>query len=180
VFSLRTLLIVIAVSAVGIVGLTTRNAWWASVMSTLTWALVAATIVAAIVCRGRTRLFAAGFAVAAGLYLAMIFVTLFEPFSGTLVSSRVVSFGWKALDVPRPQGIGSYITLIEDMESRAIPVPLGAGNDEQRAYQIELRSFFIVGHCLWALFFGCLGALFASYAGRERSMDERIAGSPPA
>jgi hypothetical protein len=54
-FSIRTLLLAVAVAAIGVVGLTTRNVWWASVMSTLTWLTVAAAFICGIVCSGKSR-----------------------------------------------------------------------------------------------------------------------------
>ena len=179
-FSLRTMLLVVAVVAVGIVGLTTRNIWWASVITTLTWATIAAMIVGAIVCRGARRYFSIGFGVTAGCYLLITLSLMFEPFTRTMVTNRLIGVAWRSLDVPRPEeGSDPYryseSSQHEDVEEYAMLGYIVVGETgEMRQWARELRSFFIVGHCLWALLFGFLGALLANYLTRETPTGQAI------
>jgi hypothetical protein len=181
-FSIRTLLLVVAIIAVGVVGLTTRNVWWASVMSTLTWLTVAAALICAIVCGGKSRWLAIGFCVGSALYLVTIFMQPFQPLAGTLFTTRAVIAAWRAIDVPKPQpptgsALSGIIDLDVDIENVAfMPFLSFPGNtNETRSYFLELRSFFVVAHCLWTFFFGFLGALLAGYLARERLRDESAA-----
>jgi hypothetical protein len=50
---------------------------------------------------------------------------------------------------------------------------------EQRRWARELRSFFVVGHCLWAWLFGSLGALLAGHLARQAVAPIAEASSPP-
>jgi hypothetical protein len=171
-FSLRTLLLAVVVVAIGVVGLTTRNIWWASVISLLTWMSIAAAIVmAALVSRGNLRWFSIGYAVCAGLYLFVIFSQPLQTFAGTLVTNRVVVATWQSIDVPQPRpqtGTGFVASVGNDIENVALMPYLADDTEESRDYFNQLRSFYVVAHCLWAWLFGSLGALLAGYLARQR------------
>jgi hypothetical protein len=184
-FSLRTLLLAVAVAAIGLAGLTTRNVWWSSVMSTLTLASVAAAIIGTIVCRGQLRFFAIGFAIFASLYLYAVFSKVFQPFAGTLLTTRLVASSWQALDVPRPKrssgATDRYIGygIVGSAELPEIGLASYANTPEWQEYSYQVHSFFVVAHCLWAMLFGFLGALLAVHLARNPVTRHAEASSQP-
>jgi hypothetical protein len=170
-FSLRTMLLAVAVVAVGVMGLTTRNMWWASAMSTLTWLIIAGACVSAIVCQGAARWRVSGFTVCAGLYLVLSVSQFFPSFSSSLITNRVLAAVWLSLDVERPGSDDPYFRNFpsqrqpdDDLETYELGRYVGPNTTSaMRKYNFQLGNFFIVGHCLWAMFFGFLGSLFAAY-----------------
>jgi hypothetical protein len=179
-FSLRTLLLAVAVVAIGLAGLTTRSVWWSSVMSTLTLASIAAAIIGTIVSRGQSRLFAIGFAIFVSLYLYAVFSKVFQPFAGTLLTTQLVATLWRALDVPQPESPSGardqYIGygLVGSVELPEIGLVSRADTPEWRDYSHQVHSFFVVAHSLWAWLFGFLGALLAGLLARERSPSQPV------
>jgi hypothetical protein len=78
-FSLRMLLVVVAISAVCIAGMAYRTAWWEASVLTLTYLIFAAAICAAILCSDHRALFVAygtfGLGYSVALYFQLELVT---------------------------------------------------------------------------------------------------------
>jgi hypothetical protein len=173
-FSLRTLLIAVAIAAIGAVGLTTRNVWWASVMSTLTLVALLVAVVMAIKGNGPTRSTALTFSVCVGTYLGITLSGLFDIYASSLLTSRLLTNVWNATGEEPPQSLGPNSSLIEELASEELALTrvnlsiLGFGGiAEVRTYFLQIRAFYVVGHCLWALLFGFLGACLATYLHRR-------------
>jgi hypothetical protein len=111
----------------------------------------------------------------------------FQPFASALITSRIVVTAWQAIDVPKPQQTnisGGYSAAIDpeyDIENVAlVPFRVFSGNDNEAGlYYQAMLSFFVVAHCLWALFFGFLGAVLTGCLARERLGEETAARSNP-
>jgi hypothetical protein len=170
-FSLRTLLIAVAIAAIGAVGLTTRNIWWASVMSTLTFGVLLAALVLATSGNGQTRSVALAFAICLATYMAITFSQLFDVYSRSLITYRLLTVTWNQVGVEKPQFTNTpdsfYSEQLVDGENALTPVYGLSGSVEVRDYLLQMRAFFIVGHCLWAYLFGFLGASLATYLHRR-------------
>jgi hypothetical protein len=78
-FSIRTLMAVILVSAVGLAALRNANELWAGIMLLAVLIIVGMAILGAILLRGRDRAWWLGFALFAGGYLALAFTSLAAP-----------------------------------------------------------------------------------------------------
>ena len=131
-FSLRTLLVAIAIVAVGIGGLITQNVWWAGAIALFAWLSVAGATLAAIASpqqsRWSCRLRKWGRHVPADNRKPV-----YAAFSGSLI--------------PDDAEIGTYAST---------QYWVSAASPAVQHYVTQLKSFFVTGHSLSAFFFGSL------------------------
>jgi hypothetical protein len=91
-FSVRSLMALVLVSAVGLAALRNANAFWAGLTLGLALFAVASAVVGALILRGRRRYHWAGFAVFAGGYLAVAVGPWLAEFKPKLGTTQVLSY----------------------------------------------------------------------------------------
>jgi hypothetical protein len=89
-YSLGTLFLVVAVVAVGCAAAANFSPLWAEVMIALTLMILSIALVAALVGRGRTRVFAVGFAAVGWMYFLLTFVDAVGLRNERLLTSRAI------------------------------------------------------------------------------------------
>jgi hypothetical protein len=105
-FSIRTLMAVIVVSAVGLAALRNANDWWAGLLLLLALVAFGSAVLGAIFLRGRDRAWWTGFALFCGGYLALTLV----PGASKEIAPRLLTT--KLLDYVRSQtGPADRVTL---------------------------------------------------------------------
>jgi hypothetical protein len=176
--SIAGLMLVVGVTALGVLGLKEGTELWASASFTVTVVILLGAILSAVHGRGSRRAFWTGFVLFGWVYLLWIF--------------RPWSYPKDQLDVPRTltHVLLDFAHERIHVEPQYIPnpnLPVGAASGPpvffgppmpmQPAmiikpgsvyWQGDIESYRQVGHCLTALFFGIVGGAWSAYA-RERS-----------
>jgi hypothetical protein len=196
-FTIRELVLVTGLIAVGCAGLKYANEVWWSVLWLGLLMLLLAAVVTALVGRGELRAAAIGFAVCVLAY-AILFRAApmhpntgttreLDPFDGSLPTTRLL------LPVFRIMVKGAYIDQqtgkeVPDYDPTKNPAPGGmgfgggmgggmGGFGGSTVFYVESprrENFMAVGHILWALALGYLGSRFAVWVDRSsRVADDR-------
>jgi hypothetical protein len=151
-FSIKTLMAVIVVSAIGLAVLRTANELSAGLMLLGAVAAVCVALMGAVILRGTDRASCAGFVFLGGIYLACAFAPWlsgeFQPIPGTS-------------------------QILEDLFSQIAPLTTGGNTPEEQsmawiARQARLASFCQIGHCLFGLLAGLIGGTVAVWLYRRR------------
>ncbi len=187
-FSLKTLLLLVTVSAVGCYALVQHTPLWASIVLTLTYGLLSIAVVLALVRRGSARAFWAGFAAAGWVYLVMALSPLLFAGAPTLMTTKALIAGWQYVGspVPRPTDDSSspYRSSLSDRdlsdlesEYNDLMMSFGWSSDpERRDYVAAVRAYLQTGQALWSLAWGfVVGMLAAFFSWRERRKDRAAA-----
>ncbi|HEX6962796.1 MAG TPA: hypothetical protein VF175_13075 [Lacipirellula sp.] len=188
--SLREFLVVFSAFAVGFTALAFANSWWLAAVSGVTLLAVIAAAVISLVDRGKRQASAIGFAVSAVCYLPLFLQGReADPFTGRLPTTQMLQPIFLAV---REQ---SYVNSRTREIVKETEIPRGApvegkggfptygrrafsGGYFLRADSIPaLEHFMPVGHCLWALLLGYVGAKFAGwvYVRRLREQESQVA-----
>ena len=193
-FSIRTLMAVIVVCAVGMAALMNANSLWAGMMLLASLAAVGIAMMGAVILRGGEQYWWAGFAFFGGAYLALAFAPwLSDTFQPQLGTTRLLSFIHAQTQPPMHETLVDLATLnferkrvVADIEqTRRVA---GTKNDpsllamqkkladldariDRFQYMATVNHFQRVGHALFALLSGLLGGTAAAwfYARRERA-----------
>jgi hypothetical protein len=174
--SIAGLMVAIAVVALGILGLKEGTAPWAAGTFTLTVLILLGAIVSTVHSRGVERASWFGFALFGWVYL----IGTFGPLSDTGVKTppMLTASLLDQLDplihpapqyIPNPQYQGNPLTFVAS--SFVSPTIIKPGTVFWQGNRV---NYLQIGHCLGAVLFGCLGALWSrvAYARRHRRADE--------
>jgi hypothetical protein len=125
-YSVRKLMALIVVCAVGLAALRNANELWAGIMLTFVFGAVAVSVIGAVILQGNERYGWAGFAVFGGGYLAIalgpVLSDVYKPYLGTTVAlsyvqSKVATVSSSTLStMPTPQMRRDV--LVEDLVNR--------------------------------------------------------------
>jgi hypothetical protein len=193
-FSIRTLMAVIVVSAVGLAALRNANELWATAMSLVVLIAVGVAVLGAVILRGKERFCLLGFAVFSCGYFVSALTPLLEsqfgraPLLSHLHEAVFASTAASLSDVrkqallQRKQGIEFALKSVRGVvrNFNSDPAYLNMANSLQVIQnQLDLDQaagphyvqFQRVGHSLFALLCGLLGGIIAGwlYARRERA-----------
>jgi hypothetical protein len=183
-FTLRTLLILVTAAAVGSYALTQHTPLWANVTVTMCYALLVLAALLALVRRGASRAFWAGFGVAGGLYAIVAFSPFLFTGSGALATTKLLIVGWDYVGPAPPPPSGSGLMSLDrdfsDLEGQYLEIMMSFNSSlysgEQREFMMALRAYLQIGQSLWALVVGFgAGLLTALLYWRERRRDEKAA-----
>ena len=200
-YSIRTLMALVVVSAVGLAALRGADATWAGLLLLTALAAVGAAVLGAAILRGRERAWWAGFAFFGGGYLALTFGPwLSESFEPHLGTTHLLRHFYGRM-IPAPAQTEAEIETLrlsrseladqvrrtmrvtrsfDDPAIVAIKKALATVDQKLGALKSAPRydDFRQVGHALFALLAGLLGTVVAAWFYRRR---ERIdASSGPA
>jgi MFS family permease len=202
-FSIRTLMAFVLVSAIGLAALRNANDLWAGMLLLLALAAVGAAMMGAVILRGRERYWWAGFAFFGGGYLAFAvgpwLSDTFQPQLGTTLSLDHLRKLMFASGAPALRDAEAESLLLEEqkLEAALANVKRLTRNfnfdpsvmiltRQLLATQAKLTAnknagpryehFQSVGHSLFALLAGLVGAMIAVWFYARRELDEAAAG----
>jgi hypothetical protein len=161
-FSIRTLMVVIVVSAVGLVAARHVHYWWPGVLLLMAAAAAEIAILGAILLRRFQRVWWVGFALCTGGYLVL---TLDPWLSANLGTTYVLHFAHaKLAPADLEHDAGFY-------EMRNLPLPVDNRWQPLVGETVTFEAFERVGHALVALLVGLVGGVVIVwfYARRQRS-----------
>ena len=178
-FSLRELLAIIAVVALGCGGLWHPTEYAASFAFTVTLAFLFVAVLGAIARKGSARMFWLGAAVAGWGYLWVAHWTDQEipvspnwelQTSGPLLTTKLLRVVLEGLHPPPPPGPGQGFFSVAPKQAgntSAPAVPVGGrAFVTTMDYERFLSAFMRIGHCLWTLVLAFLGARLTCYLHR--------------
>jgi hypothetical protein len=179
-FSLAALLLLVLLAGVGSAALVNANDLWRQTMVTLALTALLLATLAAAARRGRSRMFALGFAVSGWIYLVLAFVSALG-LRDDLLTDRAVRLLFamihdeQALQRQAVQGIAfspdgqlvlsGYDAKVKIWDLDVKSVQAVASNSSRT---VDAQNFADIGHSLWVIVVGCLGGVVAGMlAGRE-------------
>lgn len=171
-FSIRTLLLVAVVVAIGCAALIHPTEMWRQAIVTMTILIIMISTLAAIFGHGNVRASAGGFAVAGWLY----FLLAFSP----SLSIREHLLTSKGLDMLEHVVLGeserSVNTIPFMPDGRQLVT--GTGNSTIRLWDLSTRNsnFRNIGHALWTLTFGMIGSFVAGWFSQRPIHQEQLNG----
>ena len=162
-FSLRTLLLVAVVVAIGCAALVQPTEIWRQAVVTMTVLILLISTLAAIFGQGSLRATAGGFAVAGWMY----FLLAFSPSLNIrehLLTGNVLETLDKVIHGESKSDVTFFWT-----GSQLAP----SGNSTIRLWPSTSRNndFHNIGHALWALVFGMVGSFVAGWFSRQDKRD---------
>jgi hypothetical protein len=172
-FSLGTLLLVVAVAAVGCAALANPTDLWTEVVIAVTLVFLFASLVAALVGQGRLRVFATGFAAVGWAYFVLTHGNAVSLPSHSLITTRSVNWVYalrresedgaqpESLPIGNPSAPGNAF---------GAPPPLDPFSDDPfgpPSAQYAPRDMHVIGHALWALILAGAGGTFALMIRRD-------------
>jgi hypothetical protein len=184
-FSLLTFFGLITVAAVGSAALSYRTTWWASITVTLTLTTCGLAILCAFAFRGGLRAFSFGCSVTMVCYVLLAFHPWLSGLGATLVTTRVLAYTWVYVDkdsAPADEDpFRNQRTRWDDLDYENIvdaypQIMLGAIFDRSGTETREIRSFFQIGHALFALTFGFLAGLLTYLLAMTRKASSNAVG----
>lgn len=184
-FSLLAFFGLITVAAVGSAALSYRTTWWASITVTLTLAACGLAILCAFAFRGGLRAFSFGCSVTMVCYVLLTFHPWLSGLGTTLVTTRVLAYTWVMVDKDTDPSEGDPFrnrqTRWDDLDYEKIvdaypQIMLGAIFDRGGTETREIRSFFQIGHALFALTFGFLAGLLTYFLAMTRRASSNAVG----
>jgi hypothetical protein len=179
--SLRGLLLFVAAAAVGSAALRFANDWWlAGAVGALLITITTAAIVA-VVGLGARKAGAAGFTIAAGIYLflALLFSAgylprnanpEFDPYIGRLPTTQLLrpAFAMTVSYWTTDLRTGEELPSKPPLNPRQLVSFSGVLIRERP----DRGHFMQIGHCLWAMVMGFLGSRFAQFVHGRREREE--------
>jgi hypothetical protein len=173
-FSIRSLMAFVLVSAVVLTALRNADDAWAGGMILGTPLLLGVALIAALCGRERSRAGRLGFAILGGGYLALAFLGLSERDLAKLPTTRLLIYVHQQVSPP----------LFVFQGASGPPVPLVVVTTSHWSHLLpgaaNLEAFSVVGHCLFALLVGLLGATVAVWFSARRERAEIAAERPNA
>jgi hypothetical protein len=186
-FTLRTLLILVTVAAVGCYALTQHTPIWANITVTMCCGLLMLAGLLAFIRRGASRAYWAGFAVTGWAYLLAAFSPFLFGGSPALLTTKSLFVGWDYVGVAAPpsdptSGASSILqdSDLGDLEDHYFEIMMrlrsGFYAPGQQEYRNAVRAYLTIGQALWALILGfAAGLLAAVLCWRQRRWDEAAA-----
>lgn len=208
-FSIRSLMALIVVAAIGLAALRNANGLWAGMLLLLALAAIGSAVMGAVILRGKERYWSAGFAFFAGCYL----VLAIGPWLSSWYSSRIGTT--YLLNQLRHRMFASDVETLSDSEAESLSLreqqleaDLARVREESRdpndasrvlalatrlqAIRVKLTTnqnaaprradFQDVGHSLFALLAGLVGgtvAVWFSLRRERRGSDAESSPHPP-
>jgi hypothetical protein len=193
--SLRGMLILVALFAIGIVSLVYANDFWVSVVTGIVIVALIAALIVAFVDRGFSQAFAVGFVLVGFVYALAVLSGYSSLASGNITSDmRNLEFTYGGR-LPTTYSLRFlHQTVIHrtytDLSGNPLPnydpakdsktASVGGGGGgfsrggfPARTHESPTREDFMpIGHCWWALLLGYVGGIFAMYVHRRRMRDE--------
>jgi hypothetical protein len=174
--SIRTMLALVTIMALAAVAITTGGIS-AAIFQSLVACISLAAIITVFVGRGRARATAIGYAMPLTLYLAALIAigkSEFDPFRGTLPTSRIARNGYAELYTPTYRDIQTGEILsreeVAKLESKAgFGFPSHVSLVEMFPDPIE---FMATAHASFVFLFGLFGAAYAALLHRFQSQTE--------
>lgn len=168
-FSIRTLMAVVVVIAVGLAALRNANEGWAEAMMlvALAAAIIWIAVLRAVILRGKERYRQAGFALACCAYLVVALGPQ-QPLPGT---TRLLNYLYAQMHPPLRVEILSSRSVTYAPGAKPVIVTYPVGPQLQMPTMSRAPDAFLcIGHCLFALLAGLIGGMIATwfYARRER------------
>ena len=162
-FSLRSLLLVAVVVAIGCAALIHPTEVWRQAIVTMTVLMLMISTLAAIFGQGSVRVSAGGFAVAGWIYFLLAFspsLTIREH----LLTSQVLDMLEKVIHDESERSVNTIPFMSDGSQ-----LVTGTGNSTIRLWDLSNRNgnFHDIGHALWALIFGMFGSLVAGWFSRR-------------
>jgi hypothetical protein len=187
--SIRTLMAVVIIVATGLAALKNANGVWVEGLMLMPLAALAATVLGALLQRGRERVWCLGFALAGGSYLALALVPwLRDTIRPQLGTTHFLDYVYAELIGPlRNQQVTAGVQAI--VTSGLAVLDSGGGSANARAPSLRPRYFVRgianydhfqrVGHSLFALLAGLLGAKVGAwfYGKREQAVRGEVPSS---
>jgi hypothetical protein len=188
-FSLRNLLVAVALVAVGTAALLNANEWWASLLWGAALSILVFAGLLTIFRREAQRAFGSGYVVTGSFYLLLLMFG-----NGTflpLITTKITAWGYSLLPdakksqfMPPPAapaggigGSGMSGGMLPGMPSGAGMMPgmggMGMGATLNPSY-IDLNEFVKVGHALWMLILSWFSGTVAVWLFRTRGTAERV------
>jgi hypothetical protein len=195
--TILSLMALVLVLGVAIAALRNADHSWAGGMVLATPLLLGVALIGALCGEPRSRDRRLGFAILGGAYFALVFLGVSEPNLGRLPTTRVLAYihqqvappqtftvnivGPKSDLVPATLAGGGYDT------APVIPVEMPASSSTTAAVSVpathnywnrllpgaaNYEPFSVVGHCLFALLAGALGAAIAEWFRKRRERAE--------
>jgi hypothetical protein len=165
-FSIRTLMAVVLISAVGLAALTNANDLWAGLTMLGAMAATGAAVLGAFILRGRERCWCAGFAFFSTGYLMLVVGPwLGDSFQPRRTATQAIRYGYERIS-PAAYLQAAMIKEARMSGMRPFPVPVGPMFDQ----------FQCVAHSLFALLAGLTGATVAAWFHARRVRSEADTG----
>jgi hypothetical protein len=168
-FSIRALMSVIVVSAVGLAALRNANELWAGAMLCVALAALGVAVLGGIFLRGREQAWWLGFVVIGSGYL----IASLGPTQPQLGATPLLSYVQSLVSALHVQGSVSVSTIL--VETHGPPGPLYVKETVLPA-TANSDQFLRVGHCLFALLAGLAGGTIARSFYTRRQRAEEAAG----
>ena len=174
-FSLRTVLVLVALVAVAIVSLRFATVEWRILSVAIAATSFVAAVVLAALGRGVRRAFAIGFATTMLLYVLVLDAmpwqgmagvrgrTEFNPDVGTLPTTRLLRPLYHA---------AADVRWVDIRTGRTVPTPDAAASTSPYLSMGESPSredFMVIGHAWWAMLLGLCGGAFAQWLHQRRT-----------
>jgi hypothetical protein len=197
-FSLKSLLVAVAISGLGTAGLIHRTQFWASTMIAMTLGILLFGI-----CRtwygSSCSAFWGPFALVGGVYLAIVSLQPLADMHYNLPTTQLVVFGLEKLTTPpagtSPDYVGLQSTTVPVTGGYAAPmvssyvVPQIAGTPVSRpalfgmattvysgdGIAADARAFLLVAQCLWCLLLAAVAGIVCSWTVRRREASRKPA-----
>jgi hypothetical protein len=192
-YSLGTLLVAVAVTALACAAFVNHSQLWAESMFAVVLTLLSIAAVMALVSRGRARNFACGFAAVGGLYFLLAFLMEPNVRDELLITERAID--WlhaaqqkaKERESPTPQpwytveggGMGMTGGMSASMEGMSGSGDMGSG---MYAGMMSMangsnttaapRTLKEIGHCIWAMILGAAGGALGHIVGGRVRREE--------
>jgi len=181
-FSLRTLLVLVTLVAVGCYALTQHTRLWCGIIMTLACSSLALAVLLAIAARGPWRAFWTGYAVVGCAYWLLTVSPFVSPNGGVLLTTQSLAYGWHYLSLESKEISNRGEEISEfDLSEWTVDEALETAIDEveaeyfqilwsPRSGQYSLRRYLLIGQSLYSIGLGFVGALLSGwlYARRMR------------
>jgi hypothetical protein len=142
-FSLRSVLVMVALSALGTAALVQASQYWLCAIGSLSVALLLTGVTLAINTKGGQRAFWIGFLTWGLLYLAAVWFV----------------WQWEAGHAPGALATTEMLRLVYNAITREVPVSMPAGWPTQTMWIPEWDTFKATGHLLWAWVLAWIGGV---------------------
>jgi hypothetical protein len=147
-FSIRTLMAVIIVSALGLVALRNAQYWWAGLLPLMAAVALEIAVLSAMFLRGLHRAWWASVALSVAGYLVL---TLDPWLSPNLATTYILENAHAKLAPADLEHDSSYYDI------RGLPLPVDSRWQPLFGEAVALEPFLRLGHCLFALLIGLVG-----------------------
>ena len=186
-YSLGSLLIAMAVAALGCATVANWSPLWAEIMTTATVAILLVAVLIALVGRGSARTFAIGFAAVGVAYFLLAFCAPAELRDERLATRRAVDRLFQLTQKANADArTTSEFQLVEVVLDGSTDVKMPGGDSSYMfgvgtgpatvtgrvVFSSPPREFQDIGHCLWTLILALMGGVLAQVIQRVGRREE--------